>query len=60
MFGIQALNRIEFLHNKLFLHRDLKPDNFIVGRGEKVSLLNLLESHNLHDRFRTIEKVHNP
>ena len=39
MFGIQALNRIEFLHNKLFLHRDLKPDNFIVGRGEKVSLI---------------------
>jgi serine/threonine protein kinase len=40
MFGIQALERIEFLHSKFFLHRDLKPDNFLIGRDNNVFFLN--------------------
>jgi len=33
MLGMQMLLRIEFVHSKYILHRDIKPDNFVVGQG---------------------------
>ena len=31
MIGIQMIKRIQFLHSKGILHRDVKPDNFVIG-----------------------------
>lgn len=31
MLADQLITRIEYMHNKGFLHRDIKPDNFTVG-----------------------------
>ena len=33
MLGENMINRVEFFHNMHFLHRDIKPDNFCVGKG---------------------------
>ena len=33
MLADQMLHRLEFLHSKTFIHRDLKPDNFVMGLG---------------------------
>jgi serine/threonine protein kinase len=35
MLGDQMLSRIEYIHSKGYLHRDLKPDNFLMGVGKK-------------------------
>lgn len=29
----QMISCVEFLHKKNFIHRDIKPDNFVMGRG---------------------------
>ena len=35
MIGHQMMERLEFIHNRDYLHRDIKPDNFVIGSGSK-------------------------
>ena len=32
MLGIQMVERIEYIHSRKIIHRDIKPDNFAIGR----------------------------
>jgi serine/threonine protein kinase len=45
------VQRIEFLHNNHFLHRDMKPDNFLVGINKKQHLVYMID-FGLAKRFR--------
>ena len=35
MLADQMLARVEYMHNKNFIHRDIKPDNFLMGIGRQ-------------------------
>ena len=41
--GYQMIEIIEFVHNKHIVHRDIKPDNFVMGKGIKSKYLYLLD-----------------
>ena len=43
LIGYQMINVLEYIHNKHFVHRDLKPDNFVVGLNELSKYLYLLD-----------------
>ena len=35
MLADQMIQRIEYIHSRLYLHRDIKPDNFLMGLGRR-------------------------
>ena len=43
MIGIQILNRIEVLHKTGYIHRDIKPDNFLIGSKDKKSRIFMID-----------------
>ena len=34
MIGMQVIERIQWVHSKNIVHRDIKPDNFLIGRTD--------------------------
>ena len=34
LIGKQVIDRIEWVHSKYIVHRDIKPDNFLIGRKD--------------------------
>lgn len=43
ILGIQMIKRIQVLHEKGLLHRDIKPDNFLFGLGDSTNKLHLID-----------------
>ena len=43
MIGIQMIDRLEFVHNRNIIHRDIKPDNFVLGLDNKSHIIYILD-----------------
>ena len=43
MLGIQMIDLIEWVHSKYILHRDIKPDNFVIGIGDKAHIVYVID-----------------
>ena len=52
MIGIQMLDRLEFVHSKNIIHRDIKPDNFVLGLDNKSHIIYILD-FGLSKKFRS-------
>ena len=52
MVGIQIIDRLEFIHNKNIIHRDIKPDNFVIGIENKSHIVYVLD-FGLSKKFRS-------
>ena len=41
--GYQIIEILEYIHNKHVIHRDIKPDNFVIGLNEKRKYVYILD-----------------
>ena len=43
IIAIQLVQRLEYLHSKNFVHRDMKPENICIGQGKKQNTVYLID-----------------
>lgn len=60
MLADQMISRIEFAHSKCFIHRDIKPDNFLMGLAKRANVVNIID-FGLAKKFRDVKThIHIP
>jgi len=51
MIADQMLSNLEYIHFKNYVHRDVKPENFLIGAGKKSHIIYTID-FGLSKRFR--------
>ena len=57
LIGLEMLKMIKFIHSRGVLHRDIKPDNFLIGRKQNISKVYMID-FGLAKKFLGKEKEH--
>lgn len=51
MLADQMISCVEYIHNKNFIHRDIKPDNFVMGIGNSATQVFIID-YGLAKKYR--------
>jgi casein kinase 1/casein kinase I family protein HRR25 len=43
MLADQMIARLEFMHSRSYIHRDVKPDNFLIGTGTRKHVCHVID-----------------
>lgn len=43
MLADQMIARLEFMHSRSYIHRDVKPDNFLIGTGSRKHICHVID-----------------
>lgn len=58
MIGQQVLKRIQSLHKIGYIHRDIKPSNLVIGNGQNLTTVHLID-FGLSENYKKVKKFEN-